>query len=169
MRKVLLSTAVITGLLFIIIGVVAYYFNRVTADPQAASIPNQIAGMELTVKSEGLLALAELNQLHRQNFPLSAGAVGTYGLERSAKLWIAEAPFGFLAKQMTEAMNERIAQGNSPFTQLGEFERGERTIYQLDGLGQKHFYFQSNKAIIWLAANAEFADQAIQDTLEFYP
>lgn len=169
MKKYFPFIVMILGVLLILIGAGALYLNQVISNPQAVELPDQIAGYEMVVKSEGLRALAEFSQLHRQNFPLSGGSVGTYGLQQNAKLWVAETPFVIMAQRMTDAMRDKIALGNSPFTPSGEIEIGEKTVYQLEGLGQKHFYFQSGNLIIWLAANAEYTEQAIQDTLEFYP
>jgi hypothetical protein len=36
-------------------------------------------------------------------------------------------------------------------------------------MGQKHYYFQSENLVIWLAAEADIADTAIQKLQEFYP
>ena len=50
------------------------------------------------------------------------------------------------------SMRDRIAEGNSPFTPTGEIQGGNHNIFTVDGLGQIHFYFQSGKMIIWMAA-----------------
>jgi hypothetical protein len=70
---------------------------------------------------------------------------------------------------MLIAMKDKIAEGNSPFTPAGERPDGGRVIYELEGMGQKHFYFQSGDLLIWLAADQEIAEQAISQVLEFYP
>ena len=43
------------------------------------------------------------------------------------------------------------------------------STYALDGMGQKHFYFQSKNLIIWLAAEPSIADEALKQILEDYP
>ena len=70
---------------------------------------------------------------------------------------------------MTSAMQEKIAEGNSPFTPVNEINDRNRTIYVLEGMGQKHFYFQSGNLVIWLASDEATADQALQQILEAYP
>jgi hypothetical protein len=52
---------------------------------------------------------------------------------------------------------------------LGELKDGNRLIYELEGMGQRHYYFQSGKLLIWMAANPELAEQAITEILKFYP
>jgi hypothetical protein len=51
----------------------------------------------------------------------------------------------------------------------GELQTGNRAIYTLDGLGQKHFYFQSKNLIVWTAVNAPLYEIAIQQVRRFYP
>ena len=70
---------------------------------------------------------------------------------------------------MTDAMRSKIAQGNSPFTPIDEIRNDNRVVYVLNGMGQKHYYFQSKKLVIWLAADPTIADAAIQQILEVYP
>ena len=66
-------------------------------------------------------------------------------------------------------MRDKIIEGNAPFIPLGERQVGGRTVYELEGLGQKHFYFQSCDLVIWLAADANLAEGALTQSLEFYP
>jgi hypothetical protein len=70
---------------------------------------------------------------------------------------------------MTAAMQAKIAQGNSPFTPIDEIQNRDRKVFVLDGMGQRHYYFQSKNLVIWLAANPSVADAAIQQILEVYP
>ena len=68
-------------------------------------------------------------------------------------------------------MRDKIARtsGSSPFSPVGERKDGSRTIYELDGMGQKHFYFQSGKLIVWLAVDLESAEEVLAQVLKFYP
>lgn len=144
-------------------------FNQAVRSPGASPLPSQVANQRMTANNEGWRATDEFSRLHQQEFPLMAGAIGTYGLNPEAKLWVGEVLFEFMASRMVTEMRDKIAEGNSPFLPTGELQQAGRTIYALDGMGQKHFYFQSGKLIVWLAANEDLADQALQDTLEFYP
>jgi hypothetical protein len=116
----------------------------------------------------GPQAEADFSNLHGKQFPLTSGAVGIYG-NRQATLWVAGAPLNLMAARMVIAMRDKIAEGNSPFTPNGEYQDNQRTIYILEGLGQKHFYFQSQNLVIWLAADADIADAALQKLEETYP
>lgn len=169
MKKFFTILIATTGLLLIFIGGGVLYIYQSTINPQAVNLPKSIAGSEIVLKSEGWRAVDELQRLHQQDFPLSGGAVGSYGMNQESKLWVSESPFQFMAKRMTRAMLNKIASVNSPFTPTGEFQDGKRTVYELDGMNQKHYYFQSGKLVIWLATDADTAEQSIQDALNFYP
>jgi hypothetical protein len=44
-----------------------------------------------------------------------------------------------------------------------------RTLYELTGMGQRHYYFQSNNLVVWLAADDPIAETALAGALNFYP
>ena len=169
MKKFFTFLIATTGLLLIFIGGGVLYIYQSTINPQAVNLPDSIASSEIVLKSESWPAIKEIQRLHQQDFPLSGGAVGSYGMNQESKLWVSESPFHFMAKRMTRAMLNKIASVNSPFTPTGEFQDGKRTVYELDGMNQKHYYFQSGKLVIWLATDADTAEQSIQDALNFYP
>jgi hypothetical protein len=165
----------ITGILLALVGVllaigsVAYFFvGQAIADPGVVSLPKSLAGLSLSSATYGLEAVAEINRLHSQEFPLTSGAMGMYG-DSEATVWVTGLPITAMAAQMVSAMRDKIAASNSPFTPTGEQAQGSRSIYTLDGLGQKHFYFQSGDRVIWLAVDPALAPQILQQTLEFYP
>lgn len=144
------------------------YFNNLITHPTAAFLPDQIAGLSLSTKMTGTQATEEFDMLHKNHFPLTSGAVGVYG-DQMAALWVGGTPFNFMAADMVNAMRDKISAGGSPFTPVEEFKSGGRTVYALEGMGQKHFYFQSKNLIIWLAVEPPIADEALKQTLESYP
>lgn len=144
------------------------YFTNLISNPATAPLPYQLAGLPLTMKMTGRQATEEFDMLHNEHFPLTSGAVGIYG-DRKAALWVGGAPFDFMATSLVTAMRDKISEGRSPFTPMSEINSGKRTVYVLEGMGQKHFYFQSENLVIWLAAEPALADQALQQILEAYP
>jgi hypothetical protein len=159
----------ITVGILLIAGVVAWsYFGNLTKQPGELSLPDSIAGLKITNITSGDQAVADFENLHGKQFPVTSGSIGVYG-NNEITLWAAGAPSVAIALEMTNAMKEKIAKGNSPFTPLDQFDQGNRTIYVLEGMGQKHFYFQSKNLVIWLAVSPAIADQALQQTLEVYP
>ncbi len=154
----------------ILLGVLGYgYYNALLRNPKHALLPETIAGFNLQRQTYGTQAVDEINRMHSLEFPLSSGAVGVYGSERQIILWVSGAPTQSMAARLTSDMEVRIAEGNSPFTPLGSRDDGKRKVYELDGLGQKHYYFQSRKLLIWVAADFEIAEDVLSDLLVFYP
>ena len=168
MRRILPALLVGIGTLLIAVPTGWLYFSSLVNHPAAVLLPDQIAGLQMTDYTTGAQAAAQFEDLHNKQFPLTSGAIGIYG-DREITLWAAGAPLDFMASRMVEAMREKITEGNSPFTPIEQFDQGKRTIYVLEGMGQKHFYFQSKNLIIWLATDPALAEAAIQQTLEAYP
>lgn len=145
------------------------FYQFILEHPQKAPLPDSLHEYSLAYHSIGKQAIEEINQLHGLKFPLTSGAVGVYGTEKQAILWISGTPARFLAKKLLLDMEARIAEGNSPFTPTNQITDTNRTIYELDGHGQKHYYFQSKKLLVWLAVDIELAESTLAEVLEFYP
>jgi hypothetical protein len=104
--------------------------------------------------------------MHGQEFQLTQGAGCSYG---EATLYVAGTPLSFLAGRMMVDMRDKIAGSETPYTPLNEMKYGSRTVYELVGMGQQHYYFRSGNLVIWLAVNEQVAELALQEALEFYP
>jgi hypothetical protein len=155
----------------VVIAVTAFgwlYYEQKIANPAPVSIPSTLAGLHLKDQMTGRQASFDFSQLHGKQFPLISGAVGVYG-NHQATLWVAGTPLKAMAAEMVSAMQDKIAEGRSPFTPTGEFSNKGRTIYSLEGMGQKHYYFQSGNLVIWLAIEANLAEPALQQLQEYYP
>lgn len=135
----------------------------------SAPIPSQLAGFSLASEATGRAAMQEFDQLHGKTFPILSGAKAVYGTGTQVIIWVAGTASVVETRKLLEEMRDKIAAGGSPFQASGVQTTASREVYALDGMGQKHFYFQSGKYLIWLAANAEVADQALQQALYFYP
>ncbi len=131
-----------------------------------APLPGEIAGLHLSEKVLGPPALTELSWMHGQEFQLNQGAVGSYG---EITLYVAGTPFSFMAGRMIKDMRDKIASADTPFTALAERDYGRRTVYELVGMGQKHYYFRSGNLVVWLAVNEEIGELALQHALDYYP
>ena len=136
--------------------------------PKALPLPSQLGEIRLYHRNEGAEAIAEFTALHQKQFLLLSGAVGHYGRDGEATLWVAGTPFAWMARQMVSRMHNKIAEGDSPFRALGEQTHNFHEIHELDGLGQKHFYFQAGHLIVWLAVEPDLAEEALAQTLEAY-
>jgi hypothetical protein len=109
------------GLLLIMVTAGFWSFNQKVQHPSSAPLPEAVAGLRLTGSVQGDQAIAEFARLHDDNFPLMSGAVGMYGDDHSATLWVAGAPFKPMAGRMLSAMRDKITStsGRSPFSPVG--------------------------------------------------
>lgn len=145
-------------------------FSARLANPGEVAVPDAIAGRPLSQKTVGVEAVAEVTRLHGKEFPLTSGAMATYGGNGEATLWVTGVPVDPMAAEMVRAMTDKIAEGRSPFTPAATRQAEDgRAVYQLAGMGQRHFYFQSGNLVVWLAADEIIAEGAIKDVMEFYP
>ena len=151
----------------VLMGSIAYLLAG--AQTNTLPLPQTLAELALTNATYGPEAVTEINRLHGKEFPLTAGAMGAYSDGKTnAALWVSKFASRAVAQQIVDAMRDKIAEGRSPFEPVGTRRVGARTIYELDGLGQKHFYFQSNDLVIWLAVDPAIASQAVSQMLEVY-
>ena len=158
-----------TGILSILVAAGYAVFLGRFDQKEPAPLPGDIAGMSLRGQVLGAPALAELSWMHGQEFQLNQGAVGSYGMGNEITLYVAGTPLSYTAARMISDMRDKIKQAETPFTPLGEREHGRRTIYELVGMGQQHFYFRSGNLVVWLAVAGEDAELALQQALDFYP
>ncbi len=150
-------------------GSVLYWgFAVALANPVALDVPQELAGRELTGQETGVAAVAEILRLHGKDFPLTSGAMAIYG-DGAATLWVSGVPAAPVAAELVRVMRDKIAEGRSPFRPLETRELVDRTVYVLEGMGQRHFYFQAGALVIWLAADEVLAEQALLETRLFYP
>jgi hypothetical protein len=168
MKRSLSLTLMFVGTIIVLVAFGWAYVENLISHPAALTLPVQLAGLPLSSQMTGPQAVADFSNLHGEQFPLTSGALGIYGNNR-ATLWVAGAPLDLMAARLVAAMRDKIAEGNSPFTPSGEYQDNHRTVYALEGMGQKHYYFQSHNLVIWLAADANIADAALQQLKEIYP
>jgi hypothetical protein len=169
-KRVALLLLLTVGVLLLFAGLGYGWFNSAIATPAAAELPDRVAGLPLVQASYGPEAVAEVTRLHDQSFPLSSGAFGMYGRDGSmVMLWVTGTPAKFVAERIVAAMEKSIGEAESPFTPTGSQEVNGRTIYELTGMGQSHYYFRSGSIVIWLAADEAIDDIALTEILAFYP
>jgi hypothetical protein len=159
------------GALLFLASVGYWTYGAVLANPGPVAVPDSVAGMPLAQKAVGPEAVAEVARLHGKEFPLTSGAMATYGGDGAVTLWVSGAPVSFIANEMVHAMTDKILKGRSPFTPTGTHDVDGRTVYELVGMGQQHFYFQSGSLVVWLTAPMDeaLAEKALEDVLQFYP
>jgi hypothetical protein len=160
----------VAGASLIVAGLAYSRFTQAIANPGIAPVPESIVGLPRIRVNYGSVAIAEVTQMHGQEFPLSSGAAATYGQPGSSvTLWVTGTPARLLSIRMVAQMEDAIASAESPFTPLGVRQIDGRAVYELTGMGQRHIYFRSADLVVWLAADEVIAEAALAETLGFYP
>ena len=168
MKRIFPLALITLGVLLSLGALGRLYLNNRAGSLEIVELPDELVGLQITESRRGAEAITEFADLHGKRFQISSGVIGMYG-DRKIALWVAATDSASLAAELTSAMQVKIAEGNSPFTPVDEISNGRRTIYVLEGMGQRHYYFLSKNLVIWMAADQAVADDALQQTLEVYP
>ncbi|OFV80694.1 MAG: hypothetical protein A2W26_06940 [Acidobacteria bacterium RBG_16_64_8] len=138
------------------------------AGGENAAVPPLLGGLELTALLSGKEALAAVEQLHGEALGagLDAAWVAQYGKASQVMLWLSRSVAEEGAQTLFERMTNKIAEGNSPFTGLKPMADSKLEGYELDGMGQKHFYFVTGNDLYWVAVSPSLARSVLADLAE---
>lgn len=129
-------------------------------------VPPTLAGIRLASVQDGDEARVRIEQLHGQ--PLGEGTdrawIARYA-DAETTLWITRSDKRSDATSLYERMTAAIPRKGSPFTDPKPL-KGVKG-YELDGMGQKHFYFIVRRDVLWLAASPESADETFRELLAY--
>ncbi|MDE3089061.1 MAG: hypothetical protein KGJ80_06725, partial [Chloroflexota bacterium] len=65
------------------------------------------------------------------------------------------------AQKMLDEMAQKIGPDNAMFKDMQALNISGSTLYSAVGQGQQHFFYAVNDKIVWLAANADQAPDAL--------
>jgi len=125
--------------------------------------PGEIAGLHLVRGVTGEEALAEVRQLHGKEVGLVSGWVAQY--QGRATVWVGQAESEAQAAQLLQAMTQRIGVGNPVFSGLERREVEGQEVFSVVGQGQRHYYYQRGRLVIWLAAPPGKEKEFLADAL----
>src|SRR3972149_7077667 len=145
-------------------GLALVLLAALTVSASALEVPRDLAGLPLAHAQQGAEARAQIERLHGKSMPMREGFVAHYGsASPAAMLYVSRAQTDTLAKQQVEQMTARIRASTGPFTHLREATRFGLIVYSALGQGQVHYYFRSGATVVWLAADALIAREALAD------
>jgi hypothetical protein len=134
----------------------------VTAQLNKDGVPEQIGTLTLKTWTRGKDALAEFEAMHGKSFDLKDGYRADYvDGSASATLWVGQAQSADAAQTLAQEMADQIKAGNPMFTNLQELSIANRTLYEVNGQGQLHFFYASNDKLVWLATDSDHAADAL--------
>jgi len=184
-RSFMPIVAVITAVLLVVGGVVAWTFSGRGALPSStegmggmegmaggsalatadgSAIPMELADQPLTSYIDGQDAIAAVGQLHGSAIPVTDAQVATYG-NGLAMVWRSGAPDAATAADQVASMRDRITGGGSPFAAPRPV-RGHSDVYATSGMGQRHFFFSRGVSVWWVAVAPDIARQVLLEILE---
>jgi hypothetical protein len=158
----------VSGIIFVTIAIAINFLLIKLEKSNPAWLPEVVAGLRLEPQVLGKEAVSEINRLHGKSFTLVDGAVSRYG-SGQVTLWVSQAKSTNSAEEILLAMRDSIAARESPYTPLGESKHAKRIVYEVEGLGQLHYYFRSSDLVVWVATDKNCADAALADALGFFP
>ncbi len=130
----------------------------VTAALNKDGIPTQLSSLPLTGSEKGKQALDEFAKMHGEGFDLVDGYRADYSNDQGkATLYVGQAKSPDAATALASQMATKIGQNNAMFTDLQELNISGRTIYEVKGQGQLHFFYAVNDKLVWLATDSDFA------------
>lgn len=130
----------------------AVVFRSQTSSSSQRSLPHDIAGLSLTASMAGEEAMSEVNQLHGLNIPIQEAWIGHYGGQR-ATIWVSLSPSETDARSLFGAMAGKIGRGNEYFKNLQQLTVDGQKLYTVTAQdGQKHYFYQMDTKVIWIAA-----------------
>lgn len=125
-------------------------------------IPIQIGTLTLKNSQLGKDTLSEFESMHGSSFDLKTGYRADYGDDTAkATLWVGQAQSADSAQTLVKEMADKIGSGNAMFSNLKALNISGRTIYEVEGLGQLHFFYAANDKIVWLASDPDHAPDAL--------
>jgi hypothetical protein len=163
---------VLFSLGFLLLAAAAWYGLHTTRSAPGVAfsdnIPASLAGLALTEKTTGAEAVAQIQNLHLGDIAIVDAVGAAYGAQQ-AVMWIAAAESEARAAALVAEMETAIASGGSPFAPLGVLGLGGREVFEVEGLGQLHFFYRTGDKVIWLSASPALAKQALTEVMGFYP
>jgi hypothetical protein len=121
MKRILAVGLLVIGV-WLVVGAIGWaFFDHSSSQFLEGTLPDSIAGMRLASSTTGAHAIEEVSSMHGKEFPIESGEIGVYG-DSEVTLWVAGAASDEVAAQMTQAMQEKISRGKSPFTPTIEIQ-----------------------------------------------
>ena len=145
-------------------------FNRTLRSPKMIALPEEAAGLALTRSLSGQEAAAQFNSIHGEDFTLTSAQVGYYGADETIVIRAGGTPFAGATTEMMAIITGNLNGATGTLSPVSERRDRGRTIYMLtDEADQIHFYFQSERYLVWLSGPSEQAEAALKQALVYFP
>ncbi len=167
--------------LIIIVGfLAAVWFSfgqNVLAPRKQLDVPELLGNLELIGTVRGAEAMTQINRLHGLDIDLADAFVATYTHSSpyhgnsQATIWVGRAENTEAASRLTQRMVDSINEGGSAFNNLQRLTVADLEVFQVDGSGGRHFFYNSGKqreAVVWLTIEADDPLPILKETVKIF-
>ncbi len=139
--------------------------------------PEQLGNLELIGTVRSAEAMAQINRLHGLDINLVDAFVATYTHKSpyhgnsQATIWVGRAKNTEAASRLTQRMVDSINEGGSAFNNLQRLTVADLEVFQIDGSGGRHFFYNSQKqreAVVWLTIEADDPLPILKETVKIF-
>lgn len=143
--------------------------QNVLAPREQLHLPERLGTLQLVGSSAGPEAMARVDRLHGTDIQLTGAYIVEYadGNERLS-VWVGEGASSDDAAELIRRMAVAIDEGDSGFGNLQKLTIVGHEVFQVNGPGGQHFFYQSaraNKQVVWLIIDAADALPIVENTL----
>jgi len=156
-----------TGL-FLLIVLLVFTTLACSKAAKQGLLPETIGQFELAGSMKGEQAKQSVSALHRGiRMDVEEAEIGEYFSGNSkAKLWISKSKNDSEAEILFGKMTAEISKGTSPFGMPKETTLKGIKMIELEGMGQKHYYYQTKDEVVWLSVDTSLGKETIADLIE---
>lgn len=125
--------------------------------------PERLGNLELVDSYKGTEAMAQINRLHGLDIHLADAFVAVYTHSSPyhgnshATVRVGRAENAGAASRLTRRMVDSIKEGGSAFSNLQRLNISSQEVFQVDGPGGAHFFYNSGKlreTVVWVTVEA---------------
>ncbi|MBU0561549.1 MAG: hypothetical protein KJ799_05135 [Bacteroidetes bacterium] len=129
-------------------------------------LPQELFGLKMVSKLEGSEAKLFVNKLHFQSVTNLENEIGFYEGEKGRlTIFVTYYPDDEAAKNDELKMTAKISPDNSVFMMGDYLEIEGKSIYRCFGMGQTHFVFADQSALLWISCETIWAKEFISNYL----
>lgn len=152
-----------SGLILISLSIITVSCSREVESP----LPKNMQGLQLKNLVEGESAEAMINRLHNKRVTSKDSYIGHYaGDGLRATLYFSRFNTEDEASELLESMIEGMKRSGGAFGHFRRFTENDKPVYSVFGLGQIHYFYQTGRSLIWLAADPPVAQEVFMDVFK---
>ncbi len=157
-----------TRLLKIFLTNISLIFIAASCSTNTIYLPDEFFELKLTRKLTGDDAKDFVNKLHFQKVTDLENEIGFYeGGKGKALIYITYYPSEKEALSDEKKMTEKISPQNSVFIGGEYFELDGKSIYRTFGMGQSHYVFTKDNALLWVSVDSIWGKEFLEKYLDY--